>query len=339
MEKIPMQMKKLSPILWTKHLDETIMNQINSFLSSAIFIAFMIAGFNSCAAKTKDATSDITLVASTPGEEQITSPLGIPADIKVDFIRWNLVLKGSHSSSHSFQLDINYGKAQPNTLGFMNGGEKRSIQGEFSITNEKSAINGEVYHLKSTAMPGEILLIKLNENIFHLLTPKKELMVGNGGWSYTLNRKEPLTGPSMIRPVFKVLQLATADTARQIILSGRTPCLDMAHEKKLTVAADCFKLKWKLILNKDPKTLKPTTYRLHRTNSRESDLTGKWSIVEGIPSNRDVIIYQLDPDKPEQTISLYLADVNIALFLKKNNELFIGNENFSYTLNREIKNK
>ena len=36
-------------------------------------------------------SSDITLVASTPGDEQIKSLLAISAETKVDFIRWNLI--------------------------------------------------------------------------------------------------------------------------------------------------------------------------------------------------------------------------------------------------------
>jgi hypothetical protein len=58
---------------------------------------------------------------------------------------------------------------------------------------------------------------------------------------------------------------------------------------------------------------------------------------KGIPSNPNAIIYQLDPGKPEQSISLLIADENVAFFLDGNNKLFTGNKNFSYTLDREQK--
>lgn len=316
------------------------MKLISSFLGNSLALMFALFTVSySWEAKTKNLSSDINLVASTPGDEQIKSLLAIPPDTKVDFIRWNLILTNTKSNKKTFTLNINYGEAQPNTLGFKNDGEKKSIEGKYNIFNDKGSVNGEVYHLKSTKLSTEILMIKLSDNIFHLLTPQKHLMIGNGGWSYTLNRKEPLAIVSAGLPALTMLSDLPKDTATQIIYEGRTPCLDIAKEKKITVVPDCFKLKWKLILSKDPKTLQPTTYTLKRTGHRQSDITGKWTIIKAITSNPNVVIYQLDPDKPEQSISLLLGDENVAFFLHKDNELFIGNENFSYTLNREQENK
>jgi len=294
----------------------------------------LLLGIHSSAANSSPEASDIVLVASTPGNDVIKSLLAIPPDKKIDFIRWNLVLTNPESERHSFSLDINYGEAQPNTSGFKNGGEKKSIEGEYGISQEKGLINGKVYHLKSPKLADEIQFIKLSENIYHLISPQMQLMVGNGGWSYTLNRKEPLSNCTTVLPVLTAFSSLPADTSRQIIFEGRTPCLDIAREKNLVVSADCFKLKWKLVLSRDPKTLLPTTYRLYRTNSRQNDLTGNWVIKKGSGSNSNAIIYQLDSDKPDKSISLYLADENVAFFLHDDNEFFTGDENFSYTLNR-----
>lgn len=315
------------------------MKQINSFLCDLLLLTVaMPLSFTSCEAKVKNSSSNIILVASTPGDEQVKSLLAISPDTKVDFIRWNLILRNTKSKKQTFTLNINYGEAQPNTLGFKNGGEKKSMDGEYTISQDKETIIGEVYHLKSAKLANDILMVKLNENIFHLLTPQKQLMVGNDGWSYTLNRKQPLISLSTNLPALIISSDFTEDTARQIIFEGRTPCLDIAKEKNITVTPNCFKLKWKLILNKDPKTLQPGTYALKRTGHRQSDITGKWTIRKGIPANPNAIIYQLDPDKLEQSISLLIGDENVAFFLHKDNELFTGNENFSYTLNREQKN-
>ena len=161
-------------------------------------------------------------------------------------------------------------------------------------------------------------------------------MVGNGGWSYTLNSKTPDKNNYPL-PTLTNATAVLSDTSLNIIYDGRTPCQDFAAENDLTVNQSCFKLKWKLILSKDPKTLQPTTYALKRTNSRETDITGNWTIIKGIASNPNAIILQLDPDKSNQTVSLLVGDDNVLFFLHKDNNLFVGNENFSFTLNKRQK--
>lgn len=169
------------------------MRQINFSLSYLLLLTFlMLSSFYSCDAKNKNLSSDINLVASTPGDEQIKFLLAISSETKIDFIRWSLTLRNTKTNKQTFSLSIIYGESQPNTLGFKNGGENKSIQGEYNIYQERGSVNGDIYHLKSVKLTTEILIVKLSDNIFHLLTPEKKLMVGNGGWSYTLNRKEPL---------------------------------------------------------------------------------------------------------------------------------------------------
>jgi hypothetical protein len=292
--------------------------------------------FYSCEAQTKN-YSDITLVGSTPGEEQIKSLLTIPADTKVDFIRWNIILKDANSSKRTFSLSINYGEGLPNTPGFINGGEIKSLDGEYTVSHVNGNINLDVYHLVSRKLPVGLSIVKVNDNIYHFLTLQKQLMIGTGGWSYTLNRKEPLTEVTSAIPTLIKFSELPRDTA-QIIFEGRTPCQEIARENKLSVIANCYKLKWKLVLNKDPKTSQPTTYALYSTMNRQAPQTGKWIIKKGVRSNSDAIIYQLDPDKPEQSISLLLGDENVLFFLNKQNQFLTGNADFSYTLNRRRKN-
>jgi|GEM_PF-4907034 len=45
-------------------------------------------------------------------------------------------------------------------------------------------------------------------------------------------------------------------------------------------------------------------------------------------------IILLNSENPNQTISLLVGDSNILFFLHKDNSLFVGNENFSFTLNK-----
>ena len=302
------------------------MKNLSSFLFHlTIILSF---GLNSSCSWASDRSDKYFFVGCTPGDELIKSQLGITTDTKIDFIKWELTFEGLNQST--FVLNIIYGESQPNTLGFKEGGQKKSYQGEYSISKNR---DNEIYLLKSNQLRSEITLIKLNANIFHFLTPQKNLMVGNGGWSYTLNN----TTPNKIiysLPTLTNSTIVLKDTSSQIIYDGRTPCQDFAAENRLTVNQTCFKLKWKLILNKDPKTLQPTTYQLRRTNSRESDITGNWAIIKGTASNPDAIIFQLDPDKPNQAISLFVGDENVLFFLHKDKNLFIGNDNFSFTLNK-----
>lgn len=305
------------------------------FVFAALFVCTTFPGFYFCEAKTPATSPDINLVGSTPGGDLIKSILNIPSETKVDFIRWNLNLKHSEGNKQTFILDLNYGVGNPNTPGFINGGEQKSISGEYIITKEKGKINGEIFHLRSVNLPTKILIVKLNDNLYHLLTPGKELMPGTGGWSYTLNRKFPVNINSDEFAELTIISDFPEDTAQQTIFVGRTPCSDLVKEYQIVTVSDCYKLKWKLVLNKDPKTLHPTTYKLFRTGSRDKEITGKWIILKGIPSHPHNIIYQLDPDKPDQSISLLLGDENVAFFLGKDHKPFIGNGDFSYTLNRK----
>lgn len=290
--------------------------------------SFLILGLNSSFSCTSDENGKILLSACTPGDDLIKSQLSIPNETKIDFIKWDLTFE----NQNTFVLNIVYGESQPNTLGFKQGGQKKSYQGEYRVSKDNG---NEIYHLKSSEFQTEISLIKLNANIFHLLTPQKRLMAGNGGWSYTLNSKNPNKNDYPL-PTLTNSTVILSDTSLHVIYDGRTPCQDFATENDLTVNQSCFKLKWKLTLSKDPKTLQPTTYALKRTNSRETDITGNWKIIKGIASNPNAILFQLDPDKPNQTISLFVGDENVLFFLHKDKNLFIGNDNFSFTLNSPI---
>ena len=149
-----------------------------------------------------------------------------------------------------FTLNIVFGVGQPNTNGFIGGGEKRLIEGSYTVSkqgNEK--IHGEIIHLKSEQLPTGISLVKLNDNLFHLLTSTNELMIGNGGWSYSLNRKELIKQHA---PLYLILTNTTNifnDTARQVIFDGRTPCQSFANDHQWNASSACFKLKWRLVLN------------------------------------------------------------------------------------------
>lgn len=272
----------------------------------------------------------IALVGSTPGDEAIKSILSISADTKIDFIKWNLKL----DNKNAFVLDIIYGESQPNTLGFKGGSQKENIKGTYSITKtDNHSRFKEVYQLKSNALPAAISLVKLTENIFHILTLQNQLMNGNGGCSYTLNRKIPVDSDKIL------ISSPVPDTkSLQLVFDGRTPCQEIASEHpEMDAGQSCFKLKWRLILNRDAVTLQPTTCSIRNiVNNQPRDITGKWEIIKGTKANPEALIYKIQVDNLAEPILLFLADENVLFFIDKNNIPFIGNEDFSFAMNKKV---
>ena len=272
-------------------------------------------------------SSNTVLVGSTPGDAVIKSMLSIDPGKQVDFIRWHLTL--GRGDAKAYTLNINFGEAKPNTSGFKSNGENLSIQGTYTVSKSKI---GDICELKNAKAKTLISLVKLNENLYHVLAPDNKLMVGNGGWSYTLNRQDPLPNNSVAVP--SLTTLLPAVSAQDVIFDGRTPCLDLARQYNIPVENDCFKLKWKLTLHRDPTTKAPTIYTLQSTLHRSTAIEGKWAILKGLSTNPDAVVYRLDPDKPREAMSLLVGDENVLFFLDKENRLFTGNGDFSFTLNR-----
>ncbi len=273
----------------------------------------------------------VVFVGSTPGDSVIKSLLTIPQSTKVDFIRWDLSLDIDSTNSKRFLLNINFGVAKQNTSGFISDGEKLTLQGSYNILKKNNRV---IYQLNSGKQT-IISLFRLNDNLLHILTPENKLMVGNGGWSYTLNRKETVNTASLT-------SLTTAKEfnnkpPQQVVFEGRSPCQQIAVEHpEMNANSSCHKLKWRLILNRDPIRHIPTTYTLRKiVNNEPADVSGKWKIIKGTTSNPDVIIYQLDPDKPEESLSFLAGDDNVLFFVNKKNSLYVGNKDFSFTLNRK----
>lgn len=267
--------------------------------------------------------STIELVGSTPGDTEIKKMLGIPADIAAETIRWEMALR----PDKTFSVDLVYGESKPNTRD-LKVEHKLNFVGNYAVsTTVEGNVKRETYSLESDK--ASLSMIKINDNLFHILTADKKLMGMYGGWSYTLNRKTPIAAAGNSLPVVA----AVADEkAAQTIFGGRTPCGEIVKEFKLTVAADCFKIKWKFTLNRDPKTFAPTTYTLQRADLYPKLIEGRWAIKDRSGAK----VYQLDPDKPDKTISLLRADENVMYFLDKKERPFVGDKEFSYTIDRKI---
>lgn len=267
------------------------------------------------------------LQASTPGDSAIKNMLNIDQAFPVDFIRWRLLIK---PENQTFDLDISYGLSQPNTLGFTADGQKKSVQGSYQVHNSS---RGEVYQLKSAAAKVELSLLQFNEDLYHVLDAKGQLLLGNGGWSYSLNRKNA-TKVKAALPVLVTAATLSKSTRHVVVFDGRTPCSELAQDYKIPVSNDCFKLKWRLTLYRDSITLKPSTYTLTRINRRANAIQGTWKIVQ----KGESVIYQLHPtNKEDEALQFLVGDENVLFFLDKTQRLLVGDENFSFALNRKLK--
>lgn len=302
-------------------------------IARTMIILLMCTVVLSCQGQPKTTEPEFLLVGSTPGDPEIKRLFTIASEDSVDFIRWHLTLSDVQKDPGQFHLDITYGLSKPNTLGFVEGGKQKSIKGEYSIQYDQKQ-KAQVYRLKSKQIRGPFALVKISSNVFHLLSQSDKFMKGNGGWSYTLNRKASANVPVNDLPQLSSGFDPQTDTTTQFIFEGRTPCQELAKEKHITVVPECFKMKWKLILHRDPKDGMPTNYIIRRTNNRANDLTGTWTIRKGIGNDPNALVFQLDPDKPEKSISFLVGDDQVIFFLRNNGQLFVGNSDFSYTLNR-----
>jgi hypothetical protein len=271
-------------------------------------------------------TTSIELQASTPCDAVMKTMLHLKETGVIDFIRWNLVL----SPNNSFELNLKYGESQPNTLGFKVE-YHQAIKGTFTV-QKSTAPKGDIYQLSATDSGIRLSFIKLNADLYHLLGPDQQLMLGNGGWSYCLNRKTP-TRQKAVLPNLAAATLSKA-TPYVAVYDGRTPCSELAEEYAIPVSDECIKLKWRFTLYRDSVTLKPTTYTAIRIFRRAEPITGKWSIEQ----KGDATIYQLHPDdKKDEALQFLVGDDNVLFFLDKQQRLMVGDENFSFALNRKLK--
>lgn len=119
------------------------------------------------------------------------------------------------------------------------------------------------------------------------------------------------------------------------------PLLKMPSEQ------ECDFVKWKINLYQDPVTKAPTTfsltalYGLSQPNTTgfvgggiRVEATGKWIMTKGTQANPNAVVYQLNPDQSELSLSFVKMDDNVIHLLYSDKSLMIGNAGYSYTFNK-----
>jgi hypothetical protein len=225
-------------------------------------------------------------------------------------------------------LNLSYGVGKPNTLGFNADSGMQYISGSYTLAeHEQGQPFRKVYRFKPDGASGTFSFVLITADLMHVLDEAGQLMVGNGGWSYQLNRRKPLRESEIF------IRTSGADTSSlRMVFDGRTPCREISAEHpEMNASSSCFKLKWRLILNRDPVTHRPTTFTIRKVvDNQPRDITGVWA-----EERKDgMLIYTVDADKPGAAISFLVCDARILLFLDKAKRPYLGNELFSYAMNR-----
>jgi hypothetical protein len=129
---------------------------------------------------------------STPCHALARDFLRIPSNAACECIQWQLKLHSSDVAGRgTYTLVTTHGVSETNGHGFFQNGTRTETTGQWITTIGNP--DTTVYQLQATAPNRSLSLVKIDENLLHLLTHDRQLMVGNDSWSCTLNRipKQP----------------------------------------------------------------------------------------------------------------------------------------------------
>jgi hypothetical protein len=115
------------------------------------------------------------------------------------------------------------------------------------------------------------------------------------------------------------------------VFEGRTPCGAVAVEFTGFPTQNCEKIKWRLTLERDPRSGRPTTYIYEGTRTRRE---GTWTIVRGTAIDRDAVVYRLTYEGGAGSVAFLKAGDHLLLLLDRNLRLMVGDASWSYTLSR-----
>ncbi|AXY73301.1 hypothetical protein D3H65_04595 [Paraflavitalea soli] len=282
-----------------------------------------------------DESAAMIYEGTSPGVTAERVFLKIPLNERCDFIRWKLTLlqDAATKAATTFILQREYGFYVDNRTDKSMG--QATIEGAWEVAKVPNLKAGSiVYQLHANS--SSICLLRLDDNLLHLLNSNKDLMIGNGGQSFTLSRTTNIIPPMSIYQSLQVsAHFISGIQDTMLTFVGRSPCKAIASDLGLPADPACFKLKWSLKLYQDPVTFKPTRYQLRRVVQGLDLIEGSWTIVKGTAADPNALVYLLDPGKPGYTLYLMKGDDNVLFFLDKQRNLLVGDSLFSYTLNRQ----
>ena len=282
-------------------------------------------------------------VGNTPCTTQARPLLQIPENADCEQMIWSLVLRQDPQTGTptSFSLKSSYGMSRQGSNDLLGGGTSVSMEGKWTITkgtkNDPDAI---VYQINPADPQRTISFLRINDDLIHILSREKSMLVGNGAWSYTLDRMDnqnqtqpnPLTSSLPQPPTRPPQPPMPAGSSVFGVFDGRTPCQAVAMEfTETSPLPGCVKIKWRLTLYQNSTTGEPSRYLYMSTSGYRE---GSWKIVHGMDGDPEAILYELQPDDAKQSFYFLKVDDNKLFMMDHAMKLLVGNEFFSYTLSR-----
>jgi hypothetical protein len=279
-------------------------------------------------------------VGSTPSGEAMRTLLGIPREANVELIEWELTLADTAAAGRdaTYHLRYKFGPTRPNQPGLDADAPANERRGTWK-THLRAARDGQQARRMLdgiVALDNGLSLLRVGDALLHVLAPDGSLISGNGGWSYTLVRRDAaerdpdprLTSADPGDPSRTVTRASGASVFG--VFDGRTPCQGIARELGVAARPGCWKAKWRLTLFQDAATHQPTTYwlegSLYRTDARE----GSWRIVR----DGNAELYELAPPQGESPALLLKGSERVLFFLDRQRKPLSGNARNAYTLDR-----
>ncbi len=272
--------------------------------------------------------------------------LGIAADTKCELIRWSLTLGGDSRAERSgksqagapttYELRAAYGPIAQGVPGLASGAATLVRRGTWAYGRDQDTTP----EVPTIRLDNGLALRHIDANVLHLLDRGGGLLVGDGGWSYTLNRAgsaEAIGDPSLaLRQSDMSYRITPLAAGPEVfgVFEGRSPCRGIARDLHVRVPATCTKAKWRVTLFQDPATQAPTTYKLEGTMARREAREGRWERVRGMKDDPAAVIYRLEQAQGRPAVLLLRGDENVLFFLDADRALRVGHADFSYTLNR-----
>jgi hypothetical protein len=300
-------------------------------------LATILAGQSLSAADVYQPSPEQEFVGTTLCGREVREFIGgLPSDAPCHAITWRLTLRPAPAPT--WKLAATYGVPARTNPNAMVDGPSVALQGTLRpVTAARSAPGATRHQLTREGVRRSLSFAEIHGDLLHLLADDGGLMVGTGGWSYTLNRagraEKPAEASRAADMSYTISPRATGSTVSGVF-EGRTPCRGISHQMKLPEMDGCLKVKWRVTLYQDPATAAATTYKIESTLHRQRAREGTWKILRRPSAGSESVVYQLDATPTEGAIRLLKGDDNVFFFVDEQFRPLIGTAEFSYTLNR-----
>ncbi len=276
-------------------------------------------------------------VGSSPCGSPVRERLRIASSEACELIEWQVTLHRDPRTATPtrYELQSDYGPVEQGQPGLGRSAKSATRSGTWTIAKGRQGDpDATVYELD-----GAISLLAVDEGVLHLLDGNGYLLVGNGGWSYALNRDDLAESPPRRRlwrappeRAYPITELAAGPDVFGVF-EGRSPCQRIADQLGVPVEPQCGKAKWRLTLLRQGDGT-PGRYKVEGSLQLAGPREGSWSVLRGIPEDPDAVVYRLAPSTSASALLLLVGDENVLFFLDERLRPLVGSAQFSYVLNR-----